>query len=103
MVIKGRQVSVNSNKLVLFTATRHVDNKEEIYLNILLENGKNRQESFFQTALPRNVYSTTLKGFCYANIMELACTKLQATYFSGRKVTNISAGFLTYMIIERVP
>jgi hypothetical protein len=103
MVIKLREVSVNSSKLVLFTATLHVDNKEEMHLNILLQNGKNRQESISPTALSRNIESATLELFCYVNIMELTFTKSQATYFTGRKVTNIHIGSLTFMIIVRVP
>ena len=63
MAIKRTEVSVNSDKLVVFTATRHVDNKEENYLNILLKNGKNGEESVSPTALSRNIYSMTLEFF----------------------------------------
>ena len=74
-----------------------------MYSSISLENGKNRQESVSPTALSRNIYSTTLELFCYVNIMELTCTKLQAIYFSARKVKNIHIGSLSFMITVSVP
>jgi hypothetical protein len=47
---KHGEVSVNSNRRVLFTVMQHVNNKRKKYLNILLENGKNRQESVSPSA-----------------------------------------------------
>ena len=50
--IKHREVLVNSDKLVLFMATWYVESKEENYLNILVEDGKNRQKSVSPAVLP---------------------------------------------------